>query len=577
MIKVDPRHHMEGFMDQRKPQVSAVSTGARLRAMIGLGLASSLLLWASYYPLNWGWLGWVALIPLLGLVRAQSRSRNVYLAALISGLAFFLPVISWMREADERMIYAWPLLAFYCALYVPAAIFLLRRLGSVGFLPFVVAVPVVFTALEFLRAHLITGFPWYFLGHTQQAFLPMIQIADLGGAYAVSFVVGLVNAFLFEVLWEWGPFRRLCDPAGTIPLATSRLLAKGAVVACVLAAMVGYGFVRIGQEAFSPGPKLLLIQSNLPQRIREDPGEAKKIIEEFGRLMRAGFANGVRPDLIVWPESSLYHSWFDMHPAVKKEQLGEEQQAWPGAVKRCRDEIAEIAKQWQIDWLLGVTTSYMNENAKVIQYNSGLLVRPDGKLEVRYNKIHPIPFGEYLPFRDWLPFMKWFAAYDFDYSVTPGDTQNRFALGPYHFGVLICYEDTDPVLARRLARAGKDGPAADFIVNISNDGWFNGTAEHEQHLANCRFRAIEARRPIARAVNMGVSGVIDGSGRYHDLPGSSPSASKQISAAISTTIPLDNRTSLYPILGDWLPWLCWLVIGVGWISARSRARPLTQS
>src|SRR5207249_9926463 len=94
-----------------------------------------------------------------------------------------------------------------------------------------------------------------------------------------------------------------------------------------------------------------------------------------------------------------------------------------------------------------------------------------------------------------------------------GNGLTRFPLGKYTFGVLICYEDTDMYLGREYGVETDDGPAVDFILNISNDGWFDGTAEHEEHLAIARFRAIETRRAVARAVNMGVSAVIDSNGR----------------------------------------------------------------
>src|SRR5262249_15523446 len=113
----------------------------------------------------------------------------------------------------------------------------------------------------------------------------------------------------------------------------------------------------------------------------------------------------------------------------------------------------------------------------------------------------------------WLPLMQWLSPYGFDYSVTPGERQTRFALDGYHFGMVICYEDTDPYLARQYARPEGSEPPVDFLVNTSNDGWFDGTAEHEEHLAVARFRAVECRRALLRAVNMGVSAVIDGNGR----------------------------------------------------------------
>src|SRR5262249_45827692 len=149
-----------------------------------------------------------------------------------------------------------------------------------------------------------------------------------------------------------------------------------------------------------------------------------------------------------------------------------------------------------------------------LRYNSALLVKPGGgEIGGRYDKIHRVPFGEYVPLRDWLPWMDAFAPYENDYSVTAGAGLPRLALGKYRFGVGICFQDTDPVLAGAYGRATADGPAADFLVNISNDGWFDGSSEHDEHLAIARFRSVEARRATARAVNMGISGVIDGNGR----------------------------------------------------------------
>src|SRR5262249_27509932 len=115
------------------------------------------------------------------------------------------------------------------------------------------------------------------------------------------------------------------------------------------------------------------------------------------------------------------------------------------------------------------------------RYNTALLVDAGGNMTGRYDKIHRVPFGEYVPLRDVFPFLDNFSPYDFPYSLTVGDKFSRFAIDKFHFGVLICFEDTDPVLARQYHVHDKDGPPVDFLVNISNDGWFDGTSEHEEH------------------------------------------------------------------------------------------------
>src|SRR5205807_1535656 len=123
------------------------------------------------------------------------------------GLAFFWSSLQWLRVADYRMYATWAGLAIYCSFYIPLAIYLVRKLEQRTRVPLVVSVPIVWTALEYLRAHLMGGFAWYFLGHTQHDSLLVIQVADLSGAFAVTFLIAAVNALLFEFLCRWRWFR----------------------------------------------------------------------------------------------------------------------------------------------------------------------------------------------------------------------------------------------------------------------------------------------------------------------------------------------------------------------------------
>jgi apolipoprotein N-acyltransferase len=215
--------------------------------------------------------------------------------------------------------------------------------------------------------------------------------------------------------------------------------------------------------------------------------------------------------------------------------------------------------------LFGLSTYQWEADSRAWRYNSALLIDRTGAATDRYDKIHLVPLGEYVPMGETFPFLSMFTPYEGDYSCKPGERWTRFPLvvgdRTYHFACLICYEDSDATLARNYVRPSAEG--VDFFVNISNDGWFDGTAEHEQHLAICRFRAVETRRSVVRAVNMGISAIIDPDGRVVALPGPTWAESKKVQGIVRGPVPLGTGTTLYARFGDWLPVGCWLVILLG--------------
>jgi apolipoprotein N-acyltransferase len=602
-----------------RPGSAAATDSGLVRALLRAGLVwlfllvpallSAGLLWLCYFPMNCGWLAWIALVPLLCLVRSPARAWRVYLAAWVGGLVLFFACVQWLRFADDRVLteaipflkgghLTWSSLAIYCSLYIPVAVFLLRRLDRRTGWPLTFTLPLVWTALELLRAHVMTGFAWYFLGHTQHEFLALIQVADLGGAYVVSFVVAAVNGLVFEWLFSRSSLRQalmLPERSGCCSLRTQTIGVVG-----LMAGVLTYGAVRLGQEDFRDGPVVALVQGNQPQSLRNanfaSDEEIDRILrhseDEFEKL--SDEAATKNPDLIVWPETSYSKRWAQL-PDGRPHPLSE-------------DDAKYFVERWKTAVLLGANADNLlaemdaDGHVKYHQYNAALLLEPQPEPCVaRYNKIHRVPFGEYLPLRDTVPAVKVLSPYgEHDYSIQPGQQLTRFPLGQYRFGVLICYEDSDPFLSRHYVHDGPalfdfldsflsggmygqvpapaDGsPNVDFLINISNDAWFLGSSEHDQHLAVCRFRAIECRRSVARAVNMGISAVIDGSGRIRKLPGDSWGESKSVSGVVTSAIPIDQRTSVYAMVGDWLPALCWLAIlggiVVGFYPQGSKTRP----
>lgn len=552
-------------------------------------LTTAALLYLSYFPVAWGGLAWVALVPILALVRSDASGRRLFFCGWAGGLLFFWSVLQWMRVADTMMYATWALLATYCALYVPLALLLTRRLDRTMGLPLTVTFPLVWTALEYVRAHLATGFGWYLLGHTQHDFLALIQVVDLAGVWAVSLLVAAVNAVLFELLYAWPRFRdffSLNDPID--PLRRSRLATRAAAVLLLVAAALAYGGWRLGQNDFAPGPRVALVQGNLDIRLKNEAWSAEPTARNAAEAMRrhhvrlTQLAVARQPDLVVWPETSWPEEWVERFAPGTAELVPDAESA---ALAR------DMAQAWRVPLLIGVNSVVVPPEGRARRYNSAVLIDRDGRPGGSYSKMHLVPFGEYLPFRDLLPFMESFSPYDFDYSVTPGERLTRFEVAGRRFGVLICYEDT----VSYLARCYPHEPAADFLFNTSNDGWFDGTAEHEEHLAIARFRAIEARRSLGRAVNMGVSAVIDPNGRVlaprvaergedwevwevpddgsaTDLPPGHWGAFKKQAGVLLAALPIDTRTSLYSRWGDWLPAVCGLLLALGLLRPFARAR-----
>jgi apolipoprotein N-acyltransferase len=599
----------------------------RVWTLLLAALTTASLLWLSYFPVDCGWLAWFALVPLLVLVRTTVRARVVYLAAWLGGLAFYFPALQWLRVADPRMYITWIGLAVYCSLYFPLGLFFVRFLDRRTPLPLALTLPAVWTALEFLRSWFATGFSWYLLGHTQHDYLPLIQFADLTGAYGVTFLVAAVNAVLFEALYRWDWFRTpFAGPSAPAPRRLGVLLTQAGVAAAALAAAVGYGEWRLGQDAFTPGPRIALIQGSVPQQIRNN---AAGLMEPHFCAL-CDLASVQNPQLIVWPESSFPKGWVD---ASRLDAAGRKAAGVPDDWEERQRSALDAVGRWKTNMLLATDTITPDAAGLARVANSALQLDADNRVHGRYDKIHCVPFGEYVPFRDWLPWMKYFAPYDFDYSVTPGSDAVRFSMEAdpnrrFTFGVAICYEDTDPDRTRPYA--GGDGkPPVDFLLNISNDGWFDGTSEHDEHLAICRFRAIECRRSVGRAVNMGVSAVIDGEGRVlaprpvegmewnravvrttiegrinalpdaderkaslklfptspmpavwlatpspagESLPPARWGSFKKAPFVLLADVPIDHRISLYALWGDWLAWGCWALLAVGVVLAVLRPR-----
>jgi apolipoprotein N-acyltransferase len=559
----------------RRPQTAAVAVTAPPRPRttvlcLTASVISGILLWLCYFPADCGWLAWIALPPWLLLARAKVPNRRRYLVACLGALAFYIPVLAWMRTGESTMVYLWFLLALYLSWFFAAGLWLIRRLERRTRLPLTVTVPLVWVATEYVRRELFGGFAWYQLGHSQQGFLPAIQVADFAGVAGITLLVGMVNGLAAEGLCRIAIVRRWFG------LVTDKdrpaLRAQILAVAIALAAALGYGGWRLGQTDFRDGPRIALLQTSIPQTERNaadvqakgDPLAREGIEQQDVALAKVALRQTPPPDLVILPETAFPSDWFEIAEAAPQGGL---RTTW----QENRDRWNGFARQFVglvgVPTLLGLNAQVLDEQGKSHRYNTALLLTPAGEVGGRYDKIHLLPFGEYLPFKDSLPFVKSLSPYgDFDYSITPGEKQTRIPLfvrgRTYQLGVLICYEVADSDLTRKIVRPG-DEPPADVLVNMTNDGWYMGSPEHAEHLAVSRFAAVECRRPLVRAVNGGISAVIDGNGRIVALPGPTWEQSHSVTGVVSAAVPLDERQSVYARLGDWLPWTCCGLVLVG--------------
>ncbi|WP_439626568.1 apolipoprotein N-acyltransferase [Gemmata sp.] len=566
-------------------------------------VATGVLLWAAFFPLDLGPLGFVALVPWLALVRADVSRRRRYVAAYLGGVVFFALATQWVRVAHPMMYMSWAALSVIMPVTWVLALDFVRRFDRLG-VPLALSVPLGWVGLEYVRMHFPTGFPfladlglqhmigfgWYFLGYTQHAFVPLIQVADVGGVYAVSFVVAAVNGAVAGWVYRSRPSPLAGEggresssgrvrgeavpslsahpsPGGEAPPPSpargegKRPIRSTAAVLLLVATSVGYGYWRLDHPEFAAGPRVAALQGSVPQDAKDGGGST--LVEAYRKLFFDALAEQPKPDLIVWPETCFADEWIEVAPG---EQADPE---FAAAAKKCAERLAKGPPA--VPTLLGLN-GLAWEGGRRWKYNSALLLDTRGHKLGRYDKMHLVPFGEYVPLGETLPFMSVFTPYKHDYSCRPGQQWTRFPLPAggrkYTFGCLICYEDSDPSLARRYVAADP----VDFLVNISNDGWFDGTEEHEQHLAICRFRAVEARRAVVRAVNMGISGVIDPDGRVVALPGPTWAASKKVEAVVTAVVPLDSRTTWYARTGDWVPAACWLAVAASFALAWRRRR-----
>ncbi|MGH7365573.1 MAG: apolipoprotein N-acyltransferase [Candidatus Rokuibacteriota bacterium] len=491
-----------------EPGAGRAGTAARV-----LVLASGGVLGALAFPkTSWSLLAWIWLIP--ALVSGATRPRRAALLdGWLAGTVFYLVLLRWL---DHTFLHysaiPWPLtwlpitaLAAYCGLYlgvVMGAVAWLRDRLGVG--PALALAPALWVVGEWLRGWLMGGFPWGLLGYSQSAQLPVIQVAELGGVYAVSLLIVAVNAAL----------------AAPLVLGPRRAWPGAAAAAVLLAAALGFGVHALGRASAggAGSVEVAVIQPSIEQTIKWDPARHAQILDIYEQLTRE--AARARPAIVLWPETATT-IFLREDPVLL------------GRLRRLSEEVGTPLLVGSIDRRDGPRGQFLN---------SAFLLTGQG-IRAKYDKIHLVPFGEYVPLAGLLGFVKGWAEFISEFGA--GDTETVFPLPGAPFGTVICYEVIFPELFRGFVVRG-----AAFMANITNDAWFGETSGPWQHLGMLPLRAVEHRVAIARAANTGVSAFVEPTGRI------GPMLPLLERGVLHRLIPLRARTTLYTRLGDWLVYAC---------------------
>lgn len=478
-----------------------------------LAVASGLTLALAFPNYRLPLLAWIS-IALLILASCGARLAVAPLYGFLHGLVFYPICLPWMDVVMQQYgdVGPWTSAGILGLIAVAggmiAAVFswgvaLASRKGSLaacGLAPF------LWVSLEFLRGSLpIIAFPWNLVGYAASGNLALVQLTTITGIYGLSLLVAGYGALIAYAV-----------------LSGRQLAWKFLIATTAILILIGVGGRYFVPQA-APRYVAHLVQTDFAQSYTYPPNWIEVHARDLDRLERISIDSARQiPGVIVWPEVPAPFSLED-----------------PAFSTRAR-RIAQDAGQ---DFLVGVEDWKRDAQAKWIATNSAALLDPAGQRVFTYDKIHLVPFGEYVPLRKWLTFAGKLTADIGDF--TPGTEYRVGDLAGGTFGVFICYEAVFPDAVRRFTANG-----AELLINISNDGWFGRSAAPAQHVMMARVRAVENRRWLLRDTNNGFTLDVDPYGRTV--------------AALATDVrgeldaPYDFKSGLTPYVrfGDWLPWLC---------------------
>jgi apolipoprotein N-acyltransferase len=553
--------------------------------LLVLAAGAGLLLALAFPKASIAGLAWIAPGILLFLGIGQGRGP-AFRIGYVGGLTFNLSALYWLLHMPVVFlpILGWLTLSAYCALYPALWVWLANRLAAAFKKPasetalpdstwpswltrlartlplsssrgilWALGCAALWVALEFTLCRLLSGFPWLPLGMSQYQLLPVIQIASITGVHGVSFLVVWVSVALG------------CAAIKLVRRPKERFaaLAELALPLVVTALCVVWGSQRLLQaRPAGEKLKLALVQPSIPQTMIWDPKESTSRFNKLIELSRIAIAT--KPDLLVWPEAAI--------PNLIRYDVSNY-----SAISN----LVTSSKVWMIVGADDAEPVKNSANSNEVNYfNSSFLITPAGQLADKYDKRRLVIFGEFVPLSRWLPFLKYFTP--IEGGFTPGTKPRSFTAIPARagksvmIGMSICFEDVFPAAARDSV-----DDDTDFLLNLTNNGWFAESAAQWQHAANAVFRALENGVPLVRCTNNGLTCWIDERGRLYDVYFGD---SRDIYGAGFKVVELPLRpagvkraATFYSRHGEWFPWACvamtglWLLASLSGYFSRQRA------
>lgn len=473
-------------------------------------LAGAALMLLSFPPFELYITPFIALVPLIFLIDRSSSTARAATGTFMFGMAFWLGLLYWIT-LYTRAGYLVSALILSGVMTVSAI--LIRRLRSKIGVPLTVSIPLVWTAASYVHAHGDIAFTWGQLSYTLSYMPIWLQMASVTGPYGVTMWLAVVNVVIYGLIFS-----------------KNNRLKSALWLAVLLAGPLLFGAVRFilhpGLEAEAGTLRVAFVQPSIPQHIKWAPEMRDSTFFILRNLSLE--QKEKKPQLVVWPEAAA-----PAHLSFERKY-----QRFVGNVASELDAmLLSGAPEYRLDSLA----------SKYRSFNSAFSFSADGRLLQAYDKTHLVPVSERFPYEDVFTFLR-----DIDVGgshFVPGEDFTVFEMEreDERFGVLICFESIFPEISRKFVDGG-----ARFLVNITNDAWFERTPAAFQHSSFLVLRAIEQGRDIVRAANTGESGFYDRLGRRRG-------ATKLFELAAATeTIHTYNTRTLYNRLGDWPAHLAWV-------------------